>query len=316
VTVPFALLGAALGWLIVPKTAVLAEDRRFDSGGALILVPALVALLLAITEAPAWGLTPPFVVAVVAALILLGLFVWRECRAPAPLIRLRLFRSPAFSAGAVGVLVSYGLLYGMFFAMSFALVRGYHDPAVAAGLRLTIVPLALGIVAPFSGALYELRPRLVMLGGMAVCIAAVLALTATITGGPRSLPGVMIALAAFGAGLGIFIAPNNSATIASAPADRSGEAGGLLNLMRSFGTGVGVAAASSLLAWRLEMATGVAERTIGVAKPALLAAVGDVMLMLATFAIIAGAASMLRARPERPTGSFVVAEQARQRAAG
>lgn len=317
VNVPFALVAVILGWLVVPITTKVSAERRFDWQGALLLMPALIALLMAVMEAHAWGLlSVPTIGCGLAAAALLAAFVWREHATRSPLVDLHLFRSAAFSGGCLAAFLAYAMLYGMFFAMSFALVRGYHDPAVAAGLRLTIVPLALGIVAPFSGALYELRPRLVMLGGMAVCIAAVLALTATITGGPRSLPGVMIALAAFGAGLGIFIAPNNSATIASAPADRSGEAGGLLNLMRSFGTGVGVAAASSLLAWRLEMATGVAERTIGVAKPALLAAVGDVMLMLATFAIIAGAASMLRARPERPTGSFVVAEQARQRAAG
>ena len=34
-------------------------------------------------------------------------------------------------------------------------------------------------------------------------------------------------LALFGSGLGLFIAPNNSATMATAPDDRSGEAGGL-----------------------------------------------------------------------------------------
>jgi hypothetical protein len=34
--------------------------------------------------------------------------------------------------------VSYAMLYGMFFAMSFALIRGYHDPAFIAGLTLTM----------------------------------------------------------------------------------------------------------------------------------------------------------------------------------
>jgi hypothetical protein len=43
VTVPFALLGAALGWLIVPKTKVFAQDDRFDALGAALLVPVGVA---------------------------------------------------------------------------------------------------------------------------------------------------------------------------------------------------------------------------------------------------------------------------------
>ena len=132
------------------------------------------------------------------------------------------------------------MLYGMFFAMSFALIRGYHDPPFAAGLRLTVIPVALGLVAPFGGTFADKRPRLVMAAGMAVCLASALALTALLTGTPQSLIGVMAALAAYGVGLGLYIAPNNSATIGAAPADKSGVAGGLLNLLRVFGAGVGV----------------------------------------------------------------------------
>ena len=78
-------------------------------------------------------------------------------RAPAPLVDLRLFRSVSFSAGSVGVLVSYAMLYGIFLSMSFALIRGYHDAPIAAGLRLTMIPVALGLVAPIAGALSDRR---------------------------------------------------------------------------------------------------------------------------------------------------------------
>jgi EmrB/QacA subfamily drug resistance transporter len=184
VTVPFAILGTLLGWLIVPRTTTFSGDRRFDLPGAILLVPALATLLLVISEFQAWGLSAPLIACAVAAPLLLGGFIWREARAPAPLINLSLFRSAAFSAGSVGVLVSYGMLYGMFFAMSFALVRGYHDQPLAAGLRLTIVPVALGLVAPFSGALSDKRPRLLMLFGMAISAAAAIALTRLLDGTP------------------------------------------------------------------------------------------------------------------------------------
>ena len=217
-----------------------------------MLIPALVALLMTISQWRAWGPSAPLIACAAAAPILLVLFVWRESRAPAPLIDLHLFQSAAFSAGCVGVLVSYAMLYGMFFAMSFALIRGYHDPAFAAGLRLTVIPVALGLVAPFGGAWSDKRPRLVMAGGMAICLASALALTALLTGTSKSLVGAMAALAAYGVGLGLYVAPNNNATIGAAPADKSGVAGGLLNLLRVFGAGVGVAAASTVLGWGLQ----------------------------------------------------------------
>ena len=80
------------------------------------------------------------------------------------------------------------MLYAMFFAMSFALVRGYHGAPLTAGLRLTTVPIALGLVAPFSGSLAERWPRLVMLSGMGLCLAAVIGLRQVLTGTPESQP--------------------------------------------------------------------------------------------------------------------------------
>jgi EmrB/QacA subfamily drug resistance transporter len=302
VTVPFAVLGAALGWLIVPKTTAFARDRRFDGLGAALMIPALVALQMTIAEWRAWGASAPLIACAAAGPVLLGLFVWRERRAPAPLIDLRLFASAAFSAGCVGVLVSYAMLYGMFFAMSFALIRGYHDPAFAAGLRLTIIPVALGLVAPFGGAWSDKRPRLVMAGGMTVCLASALALTRLLTGAPESLIGVMAALAAYGAGLGLYIAPNNSATISAAPADKSGVAGGLLNLFRVFGAGVGVAAASTALGWGLHAATGAGARTAHEPEAALLSAVGEVLAMLACLGALGAAAALVRGGPKRTAG--------------
>ena len=91
---------------------------------------------------------------------------------------------------------------------------------------------------------------------MVVCLASAVALRVLLTGTPQSLVVVMTALAAYGVGLGLYIAPNNSATIGEAPADKSGVAGGLLNLLRVFGAGVGVAAASTALGWGLQTATG------------------------------------------------------------
>ena len=190
------------------------------------------------------------------------------------------------------------MLYGMFSLMSFVLVQGImlHRWRWACGSRL--IPVALGIVAPFGGALHEqLGVRIVLLCGMGICIAALILVSVVLRGTPDSLPSVMVALAVFGAGLGMFIAPNNSATMSAAPLDRGGEAGGLLNLMRVFGTSIGVAGASAVLSWRLAALTGVGDRTLAAPREALLAVVSDGLLLLVGFAIVAGATSVFRASP-------------------
>jgi nitrate/nitrite transporter NarK len=69
------------------------------------------------------------------------------------------------------------MLYGMFFLMSFALEHGYGDSPEVAGFRLAVIPVALGVVAPFSGGLSDrLGARLLSATGMAVCVTALLIL--------------------------------------------------------------------------------------------------------------------------------------------
>ena len=302
VNVPFAVAATVIGWLIIPRTTDFDLDTRFDWRGAILLIPALTALLLMIGESYAWGPTSPAILAsAVAAAALLSAFVRQERRAPAPLIDLDMFRAVAFAGGALAIVMSYALLYGMFFLMSFALVRGYHSSPLAAGFRLAIIPVALGLVAPFSGALQgRLGLRSVLLGGIAICVAALVLLCMVLTDDASSLGGITIALAAFGAGLGLFIAPNNNATLSAAPNRRSGEAGGLLNLMRVFGCSVGVACASAVLSWRLAALAGSGDTTLSASREALLSAVNDGLWLLIAFAAIAGIMSVTRGRPRGP----------------
>ena len=129
---------------------------------------------------------------------------------------------------------------------------------------------------------------------MAVCIIALLILgIAEADPTANRLVGT-VAFALFGAGLGVFIAPTNHATIKAAPASLSGEAGSMLNLMRVLGTSLGVASASATLAWRLETVTGTHDSWVPFAGRPLLGAVEGSLAMLAIMAVAAGAVSVIR----------------------
>jgi EmrB/QacA subfamily drug resistance transporter len=302
VNVPFAFFGVVMGWLVVPQTAE-APDKRFDAWGAVLLTPALTAIILVLSEVQAWGLQSVALwIAIAAAIVLLPLFVWRERKAVAPLVDLRLFNSAPFTGGIIAVGLSYALLYSMFLLMSFAFVRGLNLSAISAGLHLAIIPVTLGLMAPLSGAWHERGlSRILTTTGMAFCTAAALVLKFSLTGGMSQERVIMTGLALFGLGLGLFIAPNNSATIASSPENRTGEAGGLVNLVRTTGCAIGVAAASTVLAWRLKALTGIHQRTVGAPAQHVLSAISDVLWMLVAFAILAGGAALFRGVPgKRP----------------
>jgi EmrB/QacA subfamily drug resistance transporter len=294
INVPVGLAGAVMGWFMLPPTKDLPDDASFDWKGALLIAPALTALVAVLNEAYAWGAASPFLLGLaLLAMVLLALFVRSEQRSKAPLINLALFRQRAFSAGNVAGILSYAALFGLFFLMPFIFVRAYGDSIFAAGLRLCIVPIMLAVAAPVGGALYDqLGSRLPTVSGMLICVIGLAMLFFVLDGTRQSLSLVMLALAVFGIGQGLFISPNNSAIVAAAPASLTGEAGGLLNVTRSLGVSIGVAAASSLLAWRLAVLTGSGHNTLHANARDLVSAGRGVIVMLGIFAAIAGAISL------------------------
>src|SRR6202453_767107 len=297
INVPFGLIAVVAGWLMLPKTAQQNPNRTFDWRGALMLTPALTLAVFALNQVSALGLTSPVLLGSVgAAIVLIFLFLRQERASRSPLIDLALLEEPAFLAGALACALSYAMLYGMSFLASFALVSGYEDSPTAAGLKLAIVPISIGIVAPVSGALADwMGTRLLKIVGMAICFVALLALTLVVREAVANLWIGFLGLVAFGIGLGVFIAPNNHATINAAPANLSGVAGAMLNLMRVLGTVVGVAIASAMLSWQLQVARGSAERRLAAFSPHhFVEAVGPGLIMLAVFALIAGATSLIR----------------------
>ena len=259
------------------------------------MMPGLTALMLVLNQSVAWGaMSPRILGCAVAAAVLMGLFIRRESACPYPLVDLQLFCSAAFTLGGLGTILGYALLYGIFFVMSFAFVRGYDDSPEVAGIRLAVLPASLGIVASLTGGWSQrVGIRNLFVLGMALCGVSVGLLAVCLSDPSLGRIADFSSLALFGAGLGLFIAPNNHGTMEAAPAAHSGQAGALLNLLRVSGTSLGVASASAFLSWRLAVAGVVATGTSRIAGPQLLHAVVEALAPLALFAILAGAVSLV-----------------------
>ena len=283
INLPVGLLGAALGLLVLPRTeqppcAATPSAATFDLAGAVLLVPSLGLLMFALNEAGHAGFRSPLLIGplLVGLLLLIG-FVRREQRTISPLLDLGLFRNAVFVAGNVAGLLSYATLFGAFFVLPFVLEQAYGDSSLTAGLRLTVIPAALGLVAPLSG---------------------LLALSFAIEADRLTLATASLAL--FGIGQGLFTAPNNSAIMASAAPEQSGQAGGVLFVMRSLGMSLGISLASVILAWQLPVLPGRPQATLGI--PAQLLVQGAVASFIA-FAALAGVAALLcfvrRSTPRR-----------------
>jgi EmrB/QacA subfamily drug resistance transporter len=247
INVPIGLMGALAARLVLPRTTTTAPAGHLNLLSALVLPLIVAALLLAFTFV---GQAKVFLA---LTFLLLAIFVHAERRAAEPLLSREVLRAPGLAAGIVAALLSYTVLFGGLLAVPLLLERVFLQSPDRAGLTLTIVPVAVAIIAQLGGFLEDrFGPRPPTAGGMSV---TVLGLGAIWWGAGYQLRWLLPGLVLFGTGMGLFIPANNASVMAAAPGRRLGVAGGLINMMRGLGASFGVALVSVILVSRLAAPT-------------------------------------------------------------
>jgi EmrB/QacA subfamily drug resistance transporter len=245
INVPVGLLALLLSLRFIPRDRPANAAEPFDLAGAVTFLAGLVGLLLALNQGAKWGWTSAAVLGLACGSVaLLALFVWIENHVRAPMLDLSLFRRRIFTAATASAVLNYICLYTVLFLLPFYLEDGRGLSPAQAGLLLTAQPLIMALTAPLSGTLSDrIGSRLLSTGGMGILAAGLLMLSRL---GPVSpLAWVPVSLLVIGLGVGVFIAPNTSALMGSAPKNRQGVAAGTLATARNVGMvlGVGMAAA-------------------------------------------------------------------------
>lgn len=252
INVPFGALALALSQRFIPADVVTERGHRFDVPGSLAWISGLFALLLALNLGHAYGwASPPILALVGAAALLVGGFLLIEKQVEHPMLDLGLFERRLFWTSTLSAGLNYICVYSIVFLMPFYLIQGRGFSPARAGLLLTVPSLVRAVSSPFCGALSDrigTRPPSML--GMAL-LALGLVMLARL-GGQSSLGEMVAGLSVAGLGAGLFVSPNTSALMGSAPRDRQGIAAGVAATARSVGMVLGVGLAGALLTTILE----------------------------------------------------------------
>jgi MFS family permease len=288
------LLPAAIGVAIALLSGELPSQRRAQLadidwlGGGLLFV-GLIFLLLGLNhlhEGPeTFEAGAPYHLTMHAiALGFLVLFLWRQLRAPKPLVKLELLRIPRLSAGVLANGIAHSSMLATSLLIPFLLERGEgYTPTQTQQLMLA-QQVSLCAASLLGGWLYS-RWAAPAFGVLSIgAIATGLAVMGRF-GAEQPYAALFPVVAVLGAGLGIFTAVNNTSVMTAVSTDQRGFASGLVETTRQLGHSLGVSISSGVLQTTLASATisslGYREGFSDAASTmALVAAVGVLVVLL------------------------------------
>ena len=229
INVPIALLVILISLRSVPESSD-KESKGLDWWGAILGALGLGALVYGLIESSRLGFDDRSVlVALVAAAVLLALFLIIETRVSNPMLPLALFRSRTFTGANLLTFLLYGALGGTLFFLPLNLIQVQHYSATAAGAAFLPFILIIFLLSRWAGGLVEsYGPKIpLVVGPLIAALGFALFMLPGANAGywQNFFPAVVV----LGTGMAVSIAPLTTTVMNSITENRVGIASGVNN---------------------------------------------------------------------------------------
>lgn len=271
----YVFIGETVVMVVILAFARLIPDRsrpervRLDVWSVLLSAAGLVLVVLGMLQSKTWGwilpkqpvviggvtIAPlglslvPYLIA--AGVLLLWLFFRRQralaARGRPPLLDVGMFRIAQLRSGLSVLGAQYAVTAGLFFMMPVFLQMTLGLDALATGLRIFPLSIAL-ILFSFVGTVLtrSLSPRTIVRVGQVGLVLSILVLLGTVSTDLATLP-FAIGMFCAGAGLGLLASQLGNVNMSSVGQERSSEVGGLQGVFQNLGSSLGTALIGSIL---------------------------------------------------------------------
>jgi EmrB/QacA subfamily drug resistance transporter len=245
INVPVAVIA-----LVLTARAKPADDRRpgpIDWPGTALIAAGMSLSVLGLQQSSAWGWGDPATWGcIVVGLLLLAAFVMRQLRVQHPLMRVQIFKDRAFSADNAVLFLLMIVFVPVFFFTSLYAQISLGDDASGAALYLLIFFGGFAAGSQWGGRILDARgARAAVLPGCALAAVGFYLWAGSLTDFDLGDHWVYIAMA--GAGVGLILGPASTDALNRAPGTSYGEATGILQTLRNFGSSLGLAVLGTVL---------------------------------------------------------------------
>jgi MFS family permease len=249
---PISLISLVLGYRRLPQTPHRGGGgSKVDFGGMALLALALIAIVLPLAENGDKGMTPPWWLLGVGAVLLAAFVLWERSldrRGEHPMIKPRLLVLPSFSFSFITCLFFYAAFPPIFILLQLYFQAGLHYSALQSSLGTLLFPIGSMAGALISGRLVPRYGRRMVVAGclmMTAGLAATSLLSLNSNGGNIAVvlaPGLLVC----GLGAGFVISSNQSLGLYDIPRTDASTAGGTYQVGVKIGSAIGIPIATSV----------------------------------------------------------------------
>jgi EmrB/QacA subfamily drug resistance transporter len=296
VNVPVGLITAAITLMRVPKADGRDAGSRIDWPGLVTFSVGLFCLVLALIRGNDDGWESAKIIGLlIAAVVLLALFVAVELRREQPMLDLRLFSVPTFTGAQIVAFSIHASMFSMFLYIVLYMQNVLGYTPLETGVRFLPISLLSFVAAPIAGKLAERFPVRAFLSAGLALVGLGLVLMSGIDPSDdwtTLLPGFIFG----GIGIGLINPPLATAAIGVVEPRRSGAASGINSTFRQVGTAVGIAGLGAILQGRLTHSLDARGLASPQAHAAYIDAFNELLVVGAVVAFVGAALALLLVR--------------------
>lgn len=245
VNIPVAIVALVL--IAKSKPADERHPAPLDYRGTALITGGMGFAVLGLQQSSVWGWDSPATWAcLVGGLAILASFVRYELRVENPLLRLEVFRDRAFAIDNVVLFLLMIPFVPLFFFASMYAQISLGESASETGLYLLIFFAGFATASQWGGKMLDrvgARPSVVL--GCAVAAVGFYLWGNSLT--ELSVGDQWYFIVIAGAGVGLVLSPANTDALNRVPRSRYGEATGITQTVRNFGSSLGLAVLGSIL---------------------------------------------------------------------
>ena len=246
VNVPLALLAGIITLMVVKEQDTEDGDQGIDYTGILLISLSVISFLYALDQSTVWGLfSLPTGGLILLSFVLLYLFIKIEPRQLNALIPPDVMKNKRFMTYCITIFTLVPTFFCLFLYVPQYLEKFKHYSPVQAGAGLVPMLITYGIIAPFTGKIFDkFGPRLTIFAGM--LITAIGAYCIALFGFNNDIIYLAISTSISGVGIGLTIPAITTAGVGTVKDSRASLASGLIFMFQLCGAALGLAIISTI----------------------------------------------------------------------